>query len=312
MPDNSHSPQATDRHGIGQRSSRDSSSPARGAKSIPGYLEVRIALTASGMDLSGCTFLAKSHTELIMPSGCTVLLKQALAADDEIDVTVGNCEVHGRVAAKIRSLKEGHIYAIEFDPKAGNWDVAFPKSPEPAPTLLHCSACDLAGEVTFTGVDALVFEATGAITRLCPRCCERTRWKQKGDKQQGRNGAVPLPEMNPKESVAVLPLGGYIEPLQARSRTRDQRRTSRIQLKGAKACVETPVRGPDVVVVVNMSRGGLRFVSSKRYDRGDWMKVAAPYTPGGNNIFVPAEIVRIHKHPADGMPGEYALIFRST
>jgi hypothetical protein len=76
--------------------------------------------------------------------------------------------------------------------------------------------------------------------------------------------------------------------------------------------VQTPVRGTDIVLVVNMSRGGLRFLSSKRYDRGDWMKVAAPYTLGGNNIFVPAEIVRIHKSAVDGMLGEYALKFRST
>lgn len=75
--------------------------------------------------------------------------------------------------------------------------------------------------------------------------------------------------------------------------------------------MQTPVRGADVAVVVDISRGGLRFVSFKRYERGDWMRVAAPYTEAGTNIFVPAEIVRVQKRAAAGLPGEYALMFRS-
>ena len=86
----------------------------------------------------------------------------------------------------------------------------------------------------------------------------------------------------------------------------------RVQLKGAKACLETPVRGTDIVSIVDIAKGGLRFVSSKRYERGDWLRVAAPYTAGGNNIFVSAEIVRVHKAAGDGLPGEYALKFRPT
>jgi hypothetical protein len=113
------------------------------------------------------------------------------------------------------------------------------------------------------------------------------------------------------EPVSVLPLASHIERLQPKPRTKDDRKSGRIQLKGAKACLQTPVRGTEVAVVVDISRGGLRFVSSKRYERGDWLRVAAPYTEGGTNIFVPAEIVRIGKRAADGMPGEYALMFRS-
>jgi hypothetical protein len=292
-------------------------SPRVSGRNLPGCVEFRTVVTAAGLDLHGCSFVAKSHTEFVTPSGCTILLKQALAADNDIDITIGNCEVRGRVAGKLRTLKEGHIYAIELDPAAGHWDVVFPESPEPARVhLLHCRACDLPGEVILTGIDALIFEASGAITRLCPRCCERTRWKQEtGGNQSGQSrGPLPAhsPGTHPKQPVAALPLATHIEPLQPKPRTKDERRSSRIQFKGAKACLQTPVRGTDVVLMVNMSRSGLRFVSSKRYDTGDWMKVAAPYTPGGNNIFVPAEIVRIHRRPADGIPGEYALIFRST
>ena len=247
------------------------------------------------MDLHGQNFLVNSHTEFIAPSGCSIFLKQALAVDDEIEIRIDGHEVRGHVAGKLKTLKEGHIYAIEFDAPAGRWDVTFPEAGPGAALALHCCACDLAGEVTLTGVEALVYEATGAITRTCPRCCERTRWRQErgGNQPSGepRTSAGAFVRHS-RQPVSVLPLAGYIEPLQPKPRTKNERKSARIQLKGAKACVQTPVRGTDIVLVVNMSRGGLRFVSSKRYERGDWMKVAVPYTAGGNNIFVPAEIVR--------------------
>jgi len=268
------------------------------------------------MDLRGQNFQANSHTEFIAPSGCSILLKQALAVDDEIEVHIDEHEIRGHVAGKLKTLKQGHIYAIEFDKPAGRWDVTFPDA-GPGDTLtLYCCACDLAGEVTLAGIEALVYEATGAITRPCPRCCERTRWRQErgGNQQQHSRGHLTSssPGADPGQPASVLPLAGYIEPLQPQPRTKNERKNARIELKGAKACVQTPVRGTDIVLVVNMSKGGLCFVSSKRYQRGDWMKVAAPYTAGGNNIFVPAEIVRVHRRMADGMPGEYALVFRST
>jgi hypothetical protein len=310
----------SDRLGIEPCSSCDSSKHRRGGQRdshAPGCLEFRTPVTVSGLDLLGSSFLSNSHTEFITPSGCSILLNQALVADDEIDIRIGHREVRGRVAGKLRTLTEGHIYAIEFDQPANfRWDVPFPETADPGPTLhLHCSACDLGGEVTLTGVDALVYEAVGAIMRACPRCCERTLWRQErgANRQQWSNG--PLPDSSSGsvsgEPVSGLPLASHIERLRPKPRTKDDRKSRRIQLKGAKACLQTPVRGTDVAVVVDISKGGLRFVSSKNYERGDWLRVAVPYTEGGTNIFVPAEIVRIEKRAAGSMPGVYALKFRS-
>jgi hypothetical protein len=265
------------------------------------------------MDLEGHSFVAHSRTEHISASGCSIFLKQALAGDDDIELRIGGREVRSRVAAKLKSLKEGHLYAIEFEPSSDfHWDVPFPDAAEAAPVLqLRCSACDLPDDVALSGLAFLVYEATGAITRACPLCRERTRWVSARDAGQPPPKASlpsPAPAAEPRQQFPVLPLATPIES--ERKRSREERRSARVQLKGAKACVETPVRGTDVVLVVNMSKGGLRFVSSKRYEFGDWMKVAVPYTPGGNNIFVPAEIVRVLKSAAHGMPGEYALVFR--
>jgi hypothetical protein len=56
-----------------------------------------------------------------------------------------------------------------------------------------------------------------------------------------------------------------------------------------KACVRSGVND-DVVSCENMSRGGICFKSRKKYFEGMEIKVAVPYAPGGNAIFVPATI----------------------
>ena len=317
MPGKAQSPRSPDRNQVGLFNPSDGARSDKHTSFAPGCLPFRTAVTAAGMDLQGHAFVAHSHTESIAPSGCSILLKQALAGDDDLELHVSSREVRSRVAAKLKSLKEGHLYALEFEPSANFcWDVSFPDVVESAPALkLRCSACDLPGDVTLAGLDFLVYEATGTIARTCPLCRERTRWTTtRGAAQPRTKASLPPPTSGgeTRQTFPALPLATPIEPLNSRPRGQEERRSARIQLKGAKACVETPVRGTDIVVVVNMSKGGLCFVSSKRYERGDWMKVAVPYTPGGNNIFVPAEIVRVHKSAGHGFPGEYALVFRPT
>jgi hypothetical protein len=45
----------------------------------------------------------------------------------------------------------------------------------------------------------------------------------------------------------------------------------------------------------DMSRGGLRFKSSKPYLPNAQIEVAAPYSPGSQNIFVSARIVHVQE-----------------
>jgi hypothetical protein len=67
------------------------------------------------------------------------------------------------------------------------------------------------------------------------------------------------------------------------------------------ACVRHSDSGPasknDIVVCEDMSRGGLRFKSRKRYAERSLIDVAAPYSPGPSNIFVPAQIVFVQELP---------------
>ncbi len=63
------------------------------------------------------------------------------------------------------------------------------------------------------------------------------------------------------------------------------------------ACVRHAERGDDIVTCEDMSRGGLRFKSSKRYYDRTLIDVAVPYTPGQPSLFVPAQIVFTQELP---------------
>ena len=57
-----------------------------------------------------------------------------------------------------------------------------------------------------------------------------------------------------------------------------------------KACVRRSGFADDVVTCEDMSKGGICFRSRKQYFVRSNIEVAVPYSPGGNAIFVPAEI----------------------
>jgi PilZ domain len=57
-----------------------------------------------------------------------------------------------------------------------------------------------------------------------------------------------------------------------------------------KACIRRPGMPDDVVTCEDMSKGGLSFKSRRQYYERAAIEVAVPYSPGGNAIFVLAEI----------------------
>lgn len=71
-----------------------------------------------------------------------------------------------------------------------------------------------------------------------------------------------------------------------------QRRHVRITMTRAKACIQCPNAGEEFVELVDISKGGASFRSQKVYSLGSWVRIAAPCTVGGGNIFVLARVVR--------------------
>jgi hypothetical protein len=106
----------------------------------------------------------------------------------------------------------------------------------------------------------------------------------------------PLPEAlasSPVQSTAVLTMPPPDKPAAPRV---NRRKHARIKVNYA-ACVRHPERGDDIVVCEDMSKGGLRFKSHKRYYAQSLIDVAAPYVQGQPAIFVPAQIVYVEELP---------------
>jgi hypothetical protein len=87
---------------------------------------------------------------------------------------------------------------------------------------------------------------------------------------------------------------------QGTGRPEDRRKHARARVK-FKACIRRAGMPDDVVSCEDMSRGGLRFKSKKQYFEKSMIEVAVPYSPGGQSIFVPAQIVYVHETPGDGV-----------
>lgn len=64
-----------------------------------------------------------------------------------------------------------------------------------------------------------------------------------------------------------------------------------------KACVRRADAPDDVVVCEDMSRGGLRFKSSKQYFEKMFIQIAVPYSPGDLAIYVSGQIVFVQELP---------------
>ena len=64
-----------------------------------------------------------------------------------------------------------------------------------------------------------------------------------------------------------------------------------------RACVRRPDQPDEVVACEDMSRGGLRFKSTKKYVEKTLIEVAVPYSPGDQAIFVPAQIAYVQELP---------------
>ncbi len=81
-----------------------------------------------------------------------------------------------------------------------------------------------------------------------------------------------------------------VEPAAQPKRTRNDRKHVRLDLK-VSVCIRSPQLGEEVAITVNVSRGGFRFRSPRRYREGWLIEAALPYSQTAANIFAAARIV---------------------
>jgi len=98
----------------------------------------------------------------------------------------------------------------------------------------------------------------------------------------------------PRQSAlsAVKPQDAPTRELDANGRRINKRRHVRIRVSFS-ACVRHPGHADEIVECENVSKGGVCFHSLRQYALDSLIEVAAPFSPGGPSLFVPAQIKRI-------------------
>ena len=249
------------------------------------YLELRIQI--SGVDANGERFVELTQTLVVSRHGAKIISRHLLVPQQPLNLRCykSGIETLARVVGQIGRADEAYYYGLEIsDAQVNVWAIEFPSVAETEDAagrvLLECIRCH-AQEVVHLDVFALeVLLANQTLLRPCKQCPGQgnSLWKQAAV-EEGRQMAV--------SKIGVMP-----------GRTSNERRDPRIALRVA-VCIRHPEFGTELTTTENVSRGGFRFKSRRRYALGTIIEAALPYTPGAANIFAPAQVVYADEAPVE-------------
>lgn len=257
-------------------------------------ISISIPIQVSGMDLSGLNFVEQARTTFISRHGGTIILPYFLGPEQTIFIRCASTgkETEARVVGQLGVQLDSHIYGVALlDENVDLWGVRFPDLKEEdkaaGRVLLQCISCGGREVCYLTGVELDIFEANRNLGRNCSQCGEWTLWKQVSEDVSEKQAMGSETQSQPRPPETQTTTGSPVAPPQNR------RRWSRTKVRKT-GCVRQPASSPDIVQVLDMSRGGICFESRRDYRKGSWVEIAVPYLGGGAaEIFVPARIVRI-------------------
>lgn len=252
-------------------------------------ISLELPITVAGTDALGSVFVMEGKTILVSRQGAKILLARKLAPHQEISIRciLTRREADARVVGQIGKNEESYYYGVAFlNPEVNIWKIEFPPLGEGddavGRVVLECGGCHIR-ELTYLDESELeVLEENQSLARHCKRCTDYTVWK----KSSVEGGVVEAP---------THPL-----PVPAPARTADLRRERRRDVR-VPVCVRREGADEEIVRSRNASRGGLCFESTRQYSKGARIEVAIPYTPGGGNIFLAGNVVRVQNDPGSGL-----------
>jgi PilZ domain len=287
-------------------------------------VQKRVPILLVGSDMEGRVFSEKTTTVVLSRHGAGIVSEYTLSAEQEVIIRLmeTNKEAEVRVVGQLASQEGSHIYGIAFlDPNLDFWGIEFPPITEEEKAarrkILECSSCKSRETVEQTGVEADVFAINQGLMRYCQRCGSSTIWRLPSAASAPLEETLeaPEPSSGPRLVDAHLPRtsGGPAsvtlvaeEPASAsresKPQARQENRRKHVRTKvNFKACVRSQSSTKDIVTCEDMSRGGLRFKSRRRYSEKQMIEVAAPYSPGSPSIFVSARIVFVQELAKEGL-----------
>jgi hypothetical protein len=229
-------------------------------------------LVIAGTDDRGEAFTESSFTQFIMRDGVTFVSTRRLAPGTLLEIRRSKRKLaDAQVLGQTGFTKSGNVYALTVpgDPSL-LWGINFPELPEDdraaLTCLLACGSCRAQSVVQLTAVEHELLATSGRMHRRCDHCCEISVWKR-----------VPNP--------SGLETASGSQPNDGANR----RRYSRVPVKLWGYIVGGGTE--DSVPIVDMSRDGIRFRSTLKYEPEQLVQVAVAYMAGTANIFVPGRVV---------------------
>ncbi len=267
------------------------------------------AVVILGWNATGEELTSTAMTCVVGADGCILYTPEPLPFEGHVVLCCNNKEVEGFLKPCEPAVThvgpdklDRYQYVVGFEEADPTyWEVPL----EPAENAVHqaqieCRKCQHCLAADLDGVEAMIYEVRAAIDRPCPCCRERTKFTA----PERGNTVYDAGDMDPNLVVS----GHEIYELRKPKKDINDRQHGRIPTH-AKAFLRIPGREEELVNVLDVSRGGLRFESPNNYEVGLEMEVALHYVEGGNNIFQKGRIVRKQRRPTEVWKGEYGVMF---
>lgn len=237
---------------------------------------IGIPLQVCGTDLNGQDFVEATYSERVSRHGAFVGVSRFLGPEQQLLVRRAGtrAETNARVVGQVGIRSSAYVYGLEIaEAYSKFWGVHFPPAPDDvAATLIRCSCCMTRQCAELNEIEFAVLEANGILSWPCDECYAVTFWQ-----------AVPDEEPGSSHNLSI-------KARELRSAKGNRRNAVRTLIK-ASACLCQPTGLRDVARLIDLSRGGISFRTLQHYPVHSWVQLAAPYTEGGANIFVPGRIV---------------------
>ena len=241
-------------------------------------------IRVEGADTKGANFSETTRTLVVNRHGARILLAQFVPLGQTLRIVnlAGNRQADFRVVGPTQpASRQGGEWGVELlDAKKNIWGIEFPpleNSELPCSALLECRVCQTVELTNLSLVELDVLSSSGLLNKPCAKCGDDTSW---GYPHQSVGG------MGPPDSKTAAGEGAG-----GASTLKERRVTARVSLR-------LPIRirnwygTEEFTKSENLSKGGLAFISEKRYEIGEAIQVTCPYNPGADNIESRARVVR--------------------
>lgn len=259
--------------------------------------EQQIPIEVYGSTVRGELFQENTSTMVVAQKWATIGLRHSIEQGSELIIV--NRENGNQAEFVVDSAPSPNEVKVQLrDHTVDIWELDFGIAPEPAPDLrpeerLVCKECGTKEAVRLEQVDADRLEAAGVLLHYCPSCMYQTQWEKESVAEARAAEATAV-----EEAAEAPGQRGGIE----------RRKGKRVPVK-----VRARIRRPgseEVVEAINVSRGGICFLSQKSYGLSDVVWVAMHYTEGAQVFETPSRIVRLTPGKG-GKPNAYGLRFDS-